>query len=160
MNATVAVRRGTPQDRAFALDLGRRVSATSVSGLRSALPGLVETAFERLAEYVWTRDHTLLIAEDGARPVGFALLVYDLPDEVTLEEQAFLAYMAVEPPLWRNGIGSALMAAIETLAHERNLGYVSLMVTEDNAAARELYAQVGFRTERRLLTKPIRPTRP
>ena len=158
MNATIAVRRGTPRDRTFALDLGRRVSGTSVSGLRAAQGGLVESAFERLAEYVWTRDHALLIAEDGARPVGFAMLVYDLPDEVTLEEQAFLAYMAVEPQMWRHGVGSTLMAAIEALARERHLDYVSLMVTEDNESARELYRRAGFTTERRLLTKPLRPT--
>jgi ribosomal protein S18 acetylase RimI-like enzyme len=29
------------------------------------------------------------------------------------------------------------------------------MVTEENTAARELYAAAGFTTERRMLTKPL-----
>jgi hypothetical protein len=32
---------------------------------------------------------------------------------------------------------------------------MALMVTEDNGAARELYAQAGYVTERRLLCKPL-----
>jgi hypothetical protein len=32
---------------------------------------------------------------------------------------------------------------------------MALMVTEDNLAARELYAQAGYATERRLLCKAL-----
>jgi ribosomal protein S18 acetylase RimI-like enzyme len=155
MNASIAVRRGTSRDRAFVSDLGRRVSPTSVSSLREARPKLVELAYDRLLEFAWTRDHALLIAEDDGVPMGFALAFFDLPEEITLDEQVFIAYMAVEPAVQRRGIGRALLAQIEDLARERGLGFLSLMVTEDNVAARELYAQAGYRTERRLLCKTL-----
>ena len=82
-------------------------------------------------------------------------MIYDLPDEVTLTEQAFIGYMAVEPAWQRRGIGRMLLAYIETEARERGLPYLSLMVTEENAPARALYAAAGFATERRMLTKAL-----
>jgi ribosomal protein S18 acetylase RimI-like enzyme len=155
MNDAIAIRRGTVRDRAFVIDLGRRVSPTSVSSLRIALPPLVEGAYERLVEYVLAREHDVLIAEADGSPAGFALLIYDLPDEITLTEQAFVAYMAVEPEQQRRGVGRELLGSIEAHARERGLPYLSLMVTEDNAAARELYAAAGFTTERRMMTKTL-----
>lgn len=151
----VAIRPGTVRDRAFVVDLGRRVSPTSVSSLRFALQPLVEGAYERLVEYVLGRDHDILVADVDGAPAGFAMLIYDLPDEITLTEQAFVAYMAVEPRQQRRGIGRALLAAIEERARERGLPYISLMVTEENAAARELYDAAGFITERRMMTKVL-----
>lgn len=155
MSDAIAIRRGTVRDRAFVVDLGRRVSPTSVSSLRIALPPLVEGAYERLVEYVLAREHDVLIAESGGEAAGFALLIYDLPDEITLTEQTFIAYMAVEPAAQHRGIGRALLASIEDNARRRGLPYLSLMVTEENAAARELYAAAGFATERRMMTKAL-----
>ncbi|HEV8020692.1 MAG TPA: GNAT family N-acetyltransferase [Candidatus Lustribacter sp.] len=155
MSEAIAIRRGTVRDRAFVIDLGRRVSPTSVSTLRIALPPLVEGAYERLVEYVLAREHDVIVADVEGTPAGFALLIYDLPDEITLSEQAFIAYMAVEPAWQRRGIGRMLLASIETEARKRGLPYLSLMVTEDNAAAQALYAEAGFATERRMLTKTL-----
>jgi ribosomal protein S18 acetylase RimI-like enzyme len=155
MNETVAIRRGGPADRAFALDLGLRVAFTSVSPLRVALSPAVDSAFERLMDFAWSRDHELLVADDGATPVGFALIIYDLPDEVSLTDQAFVAYMAVEPASRRRGIAASLLATAERLAVERGLAYVSLMVTEENVPALALYERDGFRTERRMMTKAL-----
>ena len=155
MTAAIAIRRGTVHDRGFVIDLGRRVADTSVSSLRATLDPLVDTAYERLAEYVWSRDHTMLIATSGEELAGFALALHDLPDEVTLTEQTFLAYMAVEPAFRRAGVGRALLAEVESIAARRGFAYVSLMVTEENAAARALYDEAGFVTERRMMTKAI-----
>jgi ribosomal protein S18 acetylase RimI-like enzyme len=155
VNATVVVRVGDSRDRPFVIDLGRRVAATSASPLRDAPLPLVQAAFENLAGYVWTRDHDLLIAEEAGRPVGFVLTIYDMPDEVSFAEQAFIAYMAVEPDAQRHGVGRALLAEVERRAEQRGLPAVSLMVTEENQAARELYRGAGFTTERRMLTKPL-----
>jgi len=35
------------------------------------------------------------------------------------------------------------------------LSYISFMVTEENVGARELYAHLGYRTERRQLCKQV-----
>jgi GNAT superfamily N-acetyltransferase len=155
MTGAVALRPGTLRDRAFVVDLGRRVSPSSVSSLRTAFAPMVEAAYERLVDYVLAREHDVLIADVDGVPVGFALLIYDLPDEITLAEQAFVAYMAVEPVWQRRNIGRLLLRSIEDAARSRGLPYLSLMVTEDNVAARELYAGSGFFTERRLMTKAL-----
>ena len=155
MNATVAIRRATAGDRAFVRELGRRVSGTSVSSLRPGVPELIEEAYDRLVDYVLTRDHAIVIATENDVPLGFAMAVFDLPEEVTLADQAFVAYMAVEPARRRHGIGRALLGAIETIARERGIPHLSLMVTEENAAARALYDGAGFATERRLMTKAL-----
>jgi ribosomal protein S18 acetylase RimI-like enzyme len=155
MNATVAIRRATTNDRAFVRDLGRRVSGTSVSSLRPGAPELVDEAYERLVDYVLTRDHAIFVAAENDAPLGFAMVVFDLPEEVTLTAQAFVAYMAVEPAASRQGIGRALLDAIDALARERKIPHVSLMVTEENTSARALYEGAGFATERRLMTKAL-----
>jgi ribosomal protein S18 acetylase RimI-like enzyme len=155
MSGAIAIRQGTVRDRAFVVDLGRRVSPTSVSSLRVALPPLVEGAYERLVDYVLAREHEIIIADVDGEAKGFALLIFDLPDEITLSEQAFIAYMAVEPGWQRRTVGRLLLESIEDHARQRGLPYLSLMVTEDNLAARALYASSGFETERRLMTKAL-----
>jgi ribosomal protein S18 acetylase RimI-like enzyme len=155
-SGTVALRRGGPADRGFVLDLGRRTTLDSMSALRTAPPVMLQSSFEQLIDFAFERQYVLLIAErelDG--PVGFLLMLDDLPDEVTALPQGFIAYMAVEPDARRHGIGEQLLAAAEDAARVRGLPYMALMVTEDNGAARELYAQAGYVTERRLLCKPL-----
>jgi ribosomal protein S18 acetylase RimI-like enzyme len=137
------------------LDLGRRVAATSVSTIRPAPIALVEMAYDRLIDYLFAHRYDLLIATDGSAPHGFLILLRDLPDEVTATEQAFVAYMAVEPEMRCLGIGAALLRGAEDLARADGLAFLSLMVTEDNMAARRLYERFGLRTERRMLTKAI-----
>ncbi len=152
----IAIRRGDSSDRAFVADLGRRTAAASVSSLRAAPEALVAESYERLIAYAFENDYTLLVAQhDLDGPLGFALMLDHLPDEVTGLPQSFVAYMAVEPDARRQGVGARLLAAAEQLARERGHAHVALMVTEDNLAARELYAAAGFATERRLLCKTL-----
>jgi ribosomal protein S18 acetylase RimI-like enzyme len=156
MSAQITLRPGSAADRAFVLDLGSRTSIDSVSSMRAAPEALVRGSFEQLVAYAFSRSYVLEIAEtalDG--PVGFVLMLNDLPDEVTAMPQGFIAYMAVEPEARRHGVGMRLLLAAEEQARARGLPVVALMVTEDNVAARELYAQAGYRTERRLLCKTL-----
>ena len=155
MNALVEVRRGDREDREFVRDLGRRSAASSISPVREARHDDVLDAFDHLAQFVYGRRHELLIAEEHGAPVGFLLLLLDIPDEVTLAPQAFVAYMAVEPAALRRGVGRALLEAAEAYGRAAGRPHMSLMVTEDNAAARALYEGAGFVTERRMLTKPL-----
>jgi ribosomal protein S18 acetylase RimI-like enzyme len=143
------------QDRNFIKALGRRSVMSSVGDLRPATESAAITAFERLVDLIDSQSHVTLIAQDRERRVGFLLLLDRLPDEVTLLDQAFVAYMAVEPDVRRNGVGAALLAAAEGEARKRGLPHVALMVTEENEAARVLYERAGYRTERRLLCKPL-----
>jgi ribosomal protein S18 acetylase RimI-like enzyme len=155
MTPAISIRIGDARDREFVLDLGRRVCSTSLSVIRPAPPALVELAFDRLIGYIFEHQFDLLIACAGARRCGFLLLLRDLPDEVTTTEQAFVAYMAVEPGDRRQGAGAALLRGAEDLARAEGLSFLSLMVTEDNIAARRLYASLGLQTERRMMTKAL-----
>jgi len=143
------------EDRAFILQLGRRCVMTSVASLRPASAIEARAAFDRLCEIVESQPHMTLIAECDGDRVGFALLLHELPDEVTLLPQGFIAYMAVEPAARGRGVGAALLAAAEDEARRRRLPYMALMVTDENQSARRLYARAGYRTERRLLCKAL-----
>ena len=153
---TIAVRQGGPPDHPFVLDLGRRVAMTSVSSLRPAMRPLVELSYDKLLEFVLRQSHVVLVACDDDRRLGFLLLLDQLPDEVTMAPQAFVAYMAVEEFVARRqGVGRALLEAAEAIARERGLPNLAMMVTEENTAALELYTSCGYQTERRLLCKPL-----
>ncbi len=158
---TVDVRRAEQRgadaiaDRDFVKRLGERCVMPSVGSLRPASESKAREAFDRLCEVVESQSHVTLIARRDGKRVGFLLLLDRLPDEVTLLPQGFIAYMAVDPSSRRDGVGAALLAAAEDEARGRGLPYMALMVTEENAAARRLYAREGYRTERRLLCKPL-----
>jgi ribosomal protein S18 acetylase RimI-like enzyme len=154
-DADVIVRTGDRGDRDFVHDLGRRSAATSISAVRAASLDEVALAFDKLIDFVYGRQHVALIAEEGGERLGFLLLLFDIPDEVTLTEQAFVAYTAVEPYAQGRGVGRALMAEAEGVARGMGRAYVSLMVTEENVAARALYDRAGFVTERRMMTKAL-----
>jgi ribosomal protein S18 acetylase RimI-like enzyme len=149
------IRAATGDDRGFIEDLGERTVMDSVSAMRRPHPPEVIRNFDRLLSIVNRRDHVALIAIADEVPVGFLLMLDSLPDEVTGEDQGFIAYMAVERALRRDGIGAALLARAEDEARERGLPYMALMVTEENAAARALYERAGYLTERRLLCKML-----
>jgi ribosomal protein S18 acetylase RimI-like enzyme len=157
VEVAVAAARGgeAAADRAFVKALGRRCVMASVATIRPTSEANAREAFDRLCEIVESQSHAALIARRGGERVGFLLLLDELPDEVTLLPQGFVAYMAVEPGAQRTGVGAALLAAAENEARRRGLPYISLMVTEENEPARRLYERAGFRTERRLLCKPL-----
>ena len=155
MTAAVTVRRGDRDDRDFVRDLGFRSATTSVSAVRVARYDDVLQAFERLVDFVYARAHEVLIAEEHGDRLGFLLMLYDIPDEVTLTEQAFVAYTAVEPHARGRGLGRALLDAAEGRARAKGFSYLSLMVTEDNAPALAMYEHAGLVTERRMMTKVL-----
>jgi ribosomal protein S18 acetylase RimI-like enzyme len=149
------IREGGAGDHAWVRDLGRRTVSSSVSALRDPSPSTVGDSFDRLVDFAFGQSHVLLVAEDGLERLGFVLFLDRLLDEVTGLPQAFVVYVAVEPHARRRGAGRRLMAAAESEARKRNLAYASFMVTEENDAARELYAQLGYQTERRQLCKRL-----
>jgi ribosomal protein S18 acetylase RimI-like enzyme len=143
------------EDRAFIEDLGKRTVHSSMAQVREAPEAFLEAGYDRLLSIVFEQSHVALIAERSDVRVGFLVMVDSLPDEVTLSQQGFIAYMAVEPAEQHAGIGAELLKAAEDEARKRGLPYMSLMVTDENIAARALYDRAGYVTERRLLCKPL-----
>lgn len=155
MASGLTIRAAVAADRAFIGELGARTLGASVATFRRAPEAMVRVSYERLLEIVFGQSHVGLIAERDDIPVGFLLMLDELPDEVTAMPQGFIAYTAVEPDARRTGVGRALLDAAEDEAKKRALPYMGLMVTEENAAARALYEGAGYRTERRLLCKEL-----
>ncbi len=149
------IRSATPQDHRFIETLGKRTLIDSVSPLRRPSPADVLGKFDRLLEIVEGREHLALIAEVDGESVGFLLMITSLPDEVTGDDQSFIAYMAVARERRGGGIGAALLRTAEDEARASGMPYMTLMVTEENATARALYERAGYRTERRLLCKML-----
>jgi len=149
----VLVRPAVPADRRFIDDLGQRTSMSSVAAFRKTSEAAVAEKYAGLVAFAYDRSHAALVAEENGTRAGFILMLDDLPDDVTGDVQAFVAYMAVEPEMRGRGIGAALLAAAEDEARKRGLSYIALMVTEENRAARDLYERAGYVTERRLLCK-------
>jgi len=119
------------------------------------MDSLVNLAYDRLLEFIFQQSHVALIAAEGGERLGFLLLLDRLPEDVSLAPQAYIAYMAVEPAQQRRGIGRALLNAAEEVARQRGLPAIAMMVTEGNVPALELYTSSGYRTERRVLCKPL-----
>ena len=156
----IKVRRARPDDGAFIESVGAESAAASISRVRPAERQSVISSFQHLLDFCGDRAGAItLVAESETRRLGFLILLSDVPDEVTQQHQAFVAYMAVEPKARRGGAGRALIAAAEEEARALGMPHLSLMVSNDNAAARKLYASAGFVDERTLMTKPIPPNR-
>jgi ribosomal protein S18 acetylase RimI-like enzyme len=152
---TVTIRDAASEDWRFITALGERTVMDSVSTLRHASPHAVFDGLERLLDTVRSAAHQALVAEVDGRSAGFVLVLDSLPDEVTGDDQAFIAYMAVEPAFRGAGVGDALLARAENEAKLRGAPYIALMVTEENAAARKLYERAGYVVERRLMCKTL-----
>ncbi|MDQ2817784.1 MAG: GNAT family N-acetyltransferase [Candidatus Eremiobacteraeota bacterium] len=151
---TIRVREGTPGDDPYIDALGELSAQTSVSPLRNVSQDQAALSFRSLRLSCRGRRGALvLVAErDGSR-AGFLILLTDVPDEVTRQDQAFIAYMAVGPEYRRQGLGQALLDAAQAQAAQRRLPHISLMVTGANLHARSLYSKFGFAEERILMTK-------
>ncbi|MGI9149337.1 MAG: GNAT family N-acetyltransferase [Chloroflexota bacterium] len=97
-----------------------------------------ETVARRFLE---SKDHHLLLAMDGERPVGFVSGVeVTHPDKGT---EMFLYELAVEEPFQRRGIGRRLVTALADLAISRGCYGMWVGVDSDNEAALATYRSAG-----------------
>lgn len=148
--------RAQPDDDDFIAALGSSCAASSVSTVRPVSDSIAALSFARLLTFCRERPGTVeLVAWLEDARAGFLLLLTDIPDDVTQEDQAFVAYMAVEPAMRRRGVGSALIRTADVEARRLGLPHLSLMVTAENADAKRLYAKNGLLEERVLMTKRI-----
>ena len=84
----------------------------------------------------------LLVAFDGATPVGF-VLAHDLPRRHGDRSGLFVYEVDVAETHWRRGIASALLGRLAELARERGIRAGFVLTEPDNLAANALYASVG-----------------
>ena len=99
----------------------------------------------------------MFLAEAGGRLVGFASLrlVPYLSDDVPLAE---LTELYVDTSYRRRGIGRALVARVEALAHERGATSLHLLTGLRNAEAQAFYRALGFSDLALAMAKSLRGT--
>lgn len=95
-----------------------------------------------------TGGHALVRADDNGELVGYAA------GQVQPDGSGYIDFLAVAPGRRRQGAGSALIAALAASLQEAGASSLHLTVREDNAAARRLYAGLGFRDA--LVLRPYR----
>jgi len=77
----------------------------------------------------------VIVAEDSDRPLGFAVVLFPSAGRSELEG------LFVDPPYWRQGVGTLLIGA--TLAHAKAAGARHIDVVA-SPTAREFYECCGF----------------
>lgn len=82
-------------------------------------------------------EKTALLARHDDRPAGAAFIA-------TLGGEAMLHALEVRPAQRRRGVGEVLLRAAANWAAAQGVARLSLVVTEQNAAARALYARLGM----------------
>lgn len=90
---------------------------------------------------------TLLIAFDGSEPVGAAFLAHKFTDPALVDSMAgtaVLDQLQVAPGRRREGIGTALVDAVEELARAQGYVSIALLVERDNPKAHRLYLRLKY----------------
>jgi ribosomal-protein-alanine N-acetyltransferase len=78
-----------------------------------------------------------LVALEDGRLLGYVGMMCVL-------DEGQIVNVATHPDSRRRGVGRALMSAIEQLAKDRGIVFLSLEVRESNIAARSLYSSLGW----------------
>lgn len=97
-------------------------------------PEVLAARIERLG------DTDVLLAGE----VGLVVLRFQ-PSIWTENQECYLAELYVQPAHRGRGLGEALLDAALTHAIDCGADYIHLGTTEDDVAARHLYAKLGFR---------------
>jgi GNAT superfamily N-acetyltransferase len=141
----VRVRPATASDRDFIHDVVPRLRAFGAPPLRpaAALDDAERRALER-ALATPREDATLLVADlDGHGAAGVAYAETGI-DYFTGERHGHLAIIAVAKAGEGQGVGRALLGAVERWASEHGYRFLTLNVFAENARARHVYERAGY----------------
>lgn len=111
------------------------------------------------ADYIADDASDVLVAVTADdTPVGFALVVTantgEAP-EVVYHQFAFVIALTVLADYRHQGIGRALLAAVEAWATARHLDFVQLNALAANHDALAFYQHIGFAPSQLMLKKPL-----
>lgn len=130
--AELTIRMARPDERDALEDIQRRASL-ALEDYREQLtahPDAIELPVSQIER------GEVIVAEIGDRLAGFAAVIIE-------DEAAELDGLFVEPDLWRQGIGAAL---IDVAVHEARRRGLAMMVVA-NPSAQEFYEKCGFTLE-------------
>jgi GNAT superfamily N-acetyltransferase len=126
----------------------------SVSFMHPLAPERARAFWRGVAEGVAAGDRALLVAEDGGAVVGTVQLLWKLPENQP--HRAEVAKLMVDPRARKQGVGAALMNAVEAeaRAHEKTL---LVLDTETGGPAERLYERLGWQLCGRIPDYALRP---
>jgi ribosomal protein S18 acetylase RimI-like enzyme len=120
--------------------------AGDLACMNAAFNGVSESAAQIAARLAACADiETAILAELDGQISGFAC-VRVVPCVLYAEPYAELTELYVEPAFRRRGLGRALIAYAEQLAHARGATDLLIMTGVGNAAAQALYRAAGYDT--------------
>jgi ribosomal-protein-alanine acetyltransferase len=122
------------------LGLARAAEVPKLAAMARSLVehGLPHTWDEqRLSRCLANSDYVVLVARDGKRVAGFAVMEF-------LENRAHLSLMAVDGAFQGHGVGRALLRWLEETARTAGTFLIHLEVRAGNVDARKFYERVGF----------------
>ncbi|MEE2674956.1 MAG: GNAT family N-acetyltransferase [Myxococcota bacterium] len=121
----------------------RALALISRRYVENGLPWRWRTA--AIFQHVRSEDSSVVVARDGKRIVGFALMSFDFT-----ERDAHLLLLGVVPSHRRAGLGSRLFEWLEVIARRGGIERIRLEVRATAEAAQHLYRARGFETLSRL----------
>ncbi|HEU5102741.1 MAG TPA: GNAT family N-acetyltransferase [Roseiflexaceae bacterium] len=129
--------------------------APALARMNAAFNGVSDPA-ERIAARLaaCAAIETPLLAELDGQTAGFTC-VRVVPCVLYAEPYAELTELYVEPAYRQRGVGRALLARAEALAHERGAADLIIMTGVGNAAAQALYRAAGYDTYAVALNRKI-----
>ena len=142
---SVTLRKATPGDRQFILDLVPRLRAFGPPPLRpaEALDEAERNALNRALDHPQP-DHAIFVGElPEVGPAGIAY-VETATDYFTGERHGHLAILIVDESGEGQGVGKALLAAVEEWAAAQGYRFITLNVFAGNARARAVYERAGY----------------
>jgi ribosomal protein S18 acetylase RimI-like enzyme len=98
---------------------------------------------DRIARLIASPNHTAVLARDGSRIVGFAIMEFG-------DERAHLVLLAVRPSHRRRGIARRLANWLIDSAITAGASSVHVEVRESNPPAHALYLALGFEESLRI----------
>jgi L-amino acid N-acyltransferase len=146
------------EDRTAILELAGRLAIgiapwRSPEGMVSAARGWAEASIAGIGP-----ERAVFVAEGlEGRILGFASVARQV--EFTGEPQAYVGELAVADAAEGNGIGQALLAAIETWTRSQGLSFIVIDTGAGNTRARRFYGRNGFVEEGVRLTKLLGETK-
>lgn len=158
------IREATAQDVAASIALFGLVDDVHAAGAphqyrgASAAPRS-EREVLRLIEHP---DIALFVAELDGRVVGqIVARIETVPENTPLVPRRFAKVhdLVVIPEARAQGIGRALVHAVEEWSAARGMASIELTVWEFNGAARRLYEQLGYTTDARRLLRVLPVTK-
>jgi ribosomal protein S18 acetylase RimI-like enzyme len=146
----VSVRRAGAQDAETISALNADVQAIHAEALpwRFKPPGPETFTPADAVALMATPNHLTFLAEVEAAPAGYAVAEVLRRTETGrhyAHETVYLHHISVRPAFRRNGVGSALIAAVREAGRAEGIEHVALDMWSFNDAARRFFQSQGFR---------------